>query len=83
MLMLLRMILHAVSVELSLACSCLATQMLDRAHFLPHIGSGAETRGQFQGLVQALEEYSRKTFSEWTQTVDKVRTTGGLEDLRA
>ena len=47
-------------------------QVLDRAHFLPHIGSGAETRSQYQGLCQALDEYTRKTFYEWTQTVDKV-----------
>ena len=50
-------------------------QALDRAHFLPNIGSGAETRSQYQGLCQALDEYTRKTFYEWTQTVDKVRVT--------
>ena len=47
-------------------------KILDRAHFLPNIGSGAETRSQYQGLCQALDEYTRKTFYEWTQTVDKV-----------
>ena len=49
-------------------------QILDRAHFLPHIGSGEEARTQYQHLCQALDEYTRKTFSEWTQTVDKVDT---------
>ncbi|KAJ8310645.1 hypothetical protein KUTeg_012510 [Tegillarca granosa] len=45
--------------------------ILDRAHFLPHIGSGEEVRTQYQGLCLALDEYIRKTFHEWTQTVDK------------
>ena len=48
-------------------------QVLDRAHFLPHIGSGEETRTQYQQLCQALDDYTRKTFYEWTQQVDKVR----------
>ena len=46
--------------------------MLDRAHFLPQIGSGDETRTQYQQLCQALDDYTRKTFYEWTQTVDRV-----------
>ncbi|XP_021360073.1 dynein heavy chain 2, axonemal-like isoform X4 [Mizuhopecten yessoensis] len=45
--------------------------ILDRAHFLPHIGSGEEVRTQYQQLCLALDEYIRKTFHEWTQTVDK------------
>ena len=45
--------------------------VLDRAHFLPHIGSGDETRTQYQQLCQALDEYTRKTFYEWTQTVER------------
>ncbi len=49
-----------------------SVKVLDRAHFLPQIGSGAETRTQYQQLCQALDEYTRKTFYEWTQTVDKV-----------
>lgn len=47
--------------------------VIDRAHFLPPIGSGDETRIQYQQLCQALDESSRKTFFEWTQTIDKVR----------
>ena len=45
--------------------------VLDRAHFLPHIGSGDKTRTQYQQLCQALDEYTRKTFYEWTQTVER------------
>ncbi|XP_046574741.1 LOW QUALITY PROTEIN: dynein axonemal heavy chain 2-like [Haliotis rubra] len=45
--------------------------MLDRAHFLPQIGSGEEVRGQYQQLCIALDDFIRKTFYEWTQTVDK------------
>ncbi|XP_074657783.1 dynein axonemal heavy chain 2-like [Tubulanus polymorphus] len=45
--------------------------VLDRAHFLPQIGTGEETRTQYQQLCQALDEYIRKTFHEWTQTVDR------------
>ncbi|KAL3846382.1 hypothetical protein ACJMK2_017380 [Sinanodonta woodiana] len=44
---------------------------LDRAHFLPEIGSGKEVLNQYQQLCMALDEYSRKTFHEWTLTVDK------------
>ena len=50
----------------------LSMQVLDRAYFLPRTGSGDETRVQYQGLCQALEEYMRKTFYDWTLTVDKV-----------
>jgi len=50
-------------------------QILDRAHFLPHIGSGEEVRTQYQQLCLALDEYIRKTFHEWTQTIDKVYPT--------
>ena len=48
--------------------------MLDRAHFLPPIGIGEETRTQYQQLCSALDEYIRKTFHEWTQTIDRVST---------
>ncbi|GFR64149.1 dynein, axonemal, heavy chain 2 [Elysia marginata] len=46
-------------------------EALDRAHFLPQIGSGDEVRSQYKSLVSALDEYIRKTFYEWTLTVDK------------
>ncbi|KAF6017599.1 hypothetical protein EB796_024080 [Bugula neritina] len=45
--------------------------VLDRAHFLPHMGIGEETRTQYQHLCQALDENIRKTFQEWGQTVDR------------
>ena len=45
--------------------------ILDRAHFLPHMGIGEETRTQYQHLCQALDEYIRKLFQEWGQTVDR------------
>ncbi|CAL1538804.1 unnamed protein product [Lymnaea stagnalis] len=53
---------------------------LDRAHFLPSIGSGEEVRGQFKSLVGALDEYIRKTYYEWTLTVDKVKEPHKLLD---
>ena len=47
-------------------------QALDRAHFLPEIGTGKEVLTQYQQLCMALDEYIRKTFHEWTLTIDKV-----------
>ncbi|XP_052234681.1 dynein axonemal heavy chain 2-like isoform X14 [Dreissena polymorpha] len=44
---------------------------LDRAFFLPQIGSGKEVMTQYQQLCMALDEYIRKTFHEWTLTIDK------------
>ncbi|KAL4220766.1 Dynein heavy chain 2 [Mactra antiquata] len=44
---------------------------LDRAFFLPVIGSGKEVMTQYQQLCMALDEYIRKTFHEWTLTIDK------------
>ena len=32
---------------------------------------GEEIKQQYQQLAQALDEYVRKTFNEWTTTVDK------------
>ncbi|XP_031567025.1 dynein heavy chain 2, axonemal-like, partial [Actinia tenebrosa] len=46
-------------------------EVLDKAFFLPQIGSGDEIRTQYQQLAQALDEFVRKTFNEWTATVDK------------
>ncbi|KAF6038526.1 hypothetical protein EB796_003167 [Bugula neritina] len=45
--------------------------VLDRAHFLPHMGIGEETRTQYQHLCQALDENIRKDLPEWGQTVDR------------
>jgi dynein heavy chain len=46
-------------------------KVLDKAYFLPHIGTGAETRTQYNQLSTALDEFIRKTFNEWAVTVDK------------
>ena len=54
------------------AALVLILQILDRAHFLPTMGIGEETRTQYQQLCQALDEYVRKTFQEWVQTIDRV-----------
>lgn len=56
--------------ETSLYCLFLI-QILNKAYFLPHIGTGAETKTQYDQLSTALDEYVRKTFNEWTTTVDK------------
>ncbi|XP_063485594.1 dynein axonemal heavy chain 2 isoform X3 [Symphalangus syndactylus] len=41
------------------------------AHFLPHIGTGEESVHTYQQMVQAIDELVRKTFQEWTSTLDK------------
>ncbi|XP_032136290.1 dynein heavy chain 2, axonemal isoform X3 [Sapajus apella] len=41
------------------------------AHFLPHIGTGEESVHTYQQMVQAIDELIRKTFQEWTSTLDK------------
>ncbi|XP_075848159.1 dynein axonemal heavy chain 2 [Microtus pennsylvanicus] len=41
------------------------------AHFLPHIGTGEESVHTYQQMVQAIDELVRKTFQEWTATLDK------------
>ena len=46
-------------------------QVLGKAYFLPHIGTGAETLTQYTQLSTALDEFIRKTFNEWAATVDK------------
>jgi len=46
-------------------------QVLKNAHFLPEIGQGLETRTAHQQLSNALDEFVRKTFNEWTNTVDE------------
>jgi len=49
-------------------------QVLDRAHFLPQIGSGEDTRIQYSHLCQALDEYMHRTFAEFTVTIPKVHS---------
>uniref|UniRef100_A0A8C5V6J6 Dynein axonemal heavy chain 2 n=1 Tax=Microcebus murinus TaxID=30608 RepID=A0A8C5V6J6_MICMU len=44
---------------------------LSGAHFLPHIGTGEESIHTYQQMVQAIDELVRKTFQEWTSTLDK------------
>lgn len=47
------------------------TQCLSGAHFLPHIGTGEESVHTYQQMVQAIDELVRKTFHDWTTTLDK------------
>uniref|UniRef100_A0A452F4R1 Dynein axonemal heavy chain 2 n=1 Tax=Capra hircus TaxID=9925 RepID=A0A452F4R1_CAPHI len=44
---------------------------LSNAHFLPHIGTGEESVHTYQQMVQAIDELVRKTFQDWTATLDK------------
>uniref|UniRef100_F1ST22 Dynein axonemal heavy chain 2 n=1 Tax=Sus scrofa TaxID=9823 RepID=F1ST22_PIG len=44
---------------------------LSNAHFLPHIGTGEESVHTYQQMVQAIDELVRKTFQDWTSTLDK------------
>ncbi|EGV93882.1 Dynein heavy chain 2, axonemal [Cricetulus griseus] len=44
---------------------------LSGAHFLPHIGTGEESVHTYQQMVQTIDEMVRKTFQEWTATLDK------------
>ncbi|VFV46779.1 low quality protein: dynein heavy [Lynx pardinus] len=44
---------------------------LSSAHFLPHIGTGEESVHAYQQMVQAIDELVRKTFQDWTSTLDK------------
>lgn len=46
-------------------------QCLSSAHFLPHIGTGEESVHTYQQMVQAIDELVRKTFQDWTSTLDK------------
>ncbi|XP_053425879.1 dynein axonemal heavy chain 2 isoform X5 [Nycticebus coucang] len=44
---------------------------LSEAHFLPHIGTGEESVHTYQQMVQAIDEMVRKTFQDWTSTLEK------------
>ncbi|XP_062072422.1 dynein axonemal heavy chain 2 isoform X1 [Lepus europaeus] len=44
---------------------------LSSAHFLPHIGTGEESVHTYQQMVQTIDELVRKTFQDWTATLDK------------
>ncbi|KAB0401794.1 hypothetical protein E2I00_020008, partial [Balaenoptera physalus] len=44
---------------------------LSNAHFLPHIGTGEESVHTYQQMVQAIDELVRKTFQDWTSTLDQ------------
>jgi len=46
-------------------------EVLEKATYLKQIGQGDEVKSQYTQLAQALDEYVRKTFNEWTTTVDK------------
>uniref|UniRef100_H2ZI79 Dynein axonemal heavy chain 2 n=1 Tax=Ciona savignyi TaxID=51511 RepID=H2ZI79_CIOSA len=45
-------------------------EVLKEAVYLPEIGLGMETRTAYQQLATALDEFVRKTFNEWTTTVN-------------
>lgn len=51
--------------------SAASSQCLSNAHFLPHIGTGEESVHTYQQMVQAIDELVRKTFQDWTSTLDK------------
>ncbi|KAL2079072.1 hypothetical protein ACEWY4_024816 [Coilia grayii] len=44
---------------------------MERAHFMPHIGSGEEVCLAHAQLVQTLDELVRRIFSEWSQSLDR------------
>ncbi|XP_065644391.1 dynein axonemal heavy chain 2 isoform X2 [Hydra vulgaris] len=44
---------------------------LKEATFLPKVGLGDEIKQQYSQLAQALDDYVRKLFNEWTNTVEK------------
>nr|XP_029501164.1 dynein heavy chain 2, axonemal-like [Oncorhynchus nerka] len=46
-------------------------EVVQCAHFLPHIGSGEEVRLAYSQLVQTLDELVRRVFSEWSQSLDR------------
>ncbi|XP_064408838.1 dynein axonemal heavy chain 2 [Latimeria chalumnae] len=46
-------------------------EILTKAHFIPQIGMGEESRGAYNQLVQVLDEMVRKIFTDWTHTVDR------------
>eukprot|EP00794_Sanderia_malayensis_P010712 gene10712-11859_t len=45
--------------------------VLEKSKYLTQCGAGDEKKAQYQQLAQALDEYVRKTFNEWTVTIDK------------
>ena len=49
----------------------LSSLQLVQLGVISSLGIGEETRTQYQQLCQALDEYTRKTFQEWGQTVDR------------
>ncbi|XP_076145705.1 dynein axonemal heavy chain 2 [Alosa pseudoharengus] len=46
-------------------------EVLQKAHFMPQIGSGEEVCLAHAQLVQTLDESVRRIFSEWSQTLDR------------
>nr|XP_015196051.1 PREDICTED: dynein heavy chain 2, axonemal isoform X1 [Lepisosteus oculatus]XP_015196052.1 PREDICTED: dynein heavy chain 2, axonemal isoform X1 [Lepisosteus oculatus]XP_015196053.1 PREDICTED: dynein heavy chain 2, axonemal isoform X1 [Lepisosteus oculatus] len=46
-------------------------EVLQRAHFVPQIGSGEEARTAYLQLAQTLDELVRRMFSEWSQSIDR------------
>ncbi|XP_063042411.1 dynein axonemal heavy chain 2 [Engraulis encrasicolus] len=46
-------------------------EVLERAHFMPAIGTGEEVRVAHAQLVQTLDELVRRIFSDWSQGLDR------------
>ena len=61
-----------VCVLLHVCMHAFSLQELDTANFLPHIPNIDDVRREFRQVLVALEEYIRKTHSDWTATVDRV-----------
>ncbi|XP_066578473.1 dynein axonemal heavy chain 2 [Amia ocellicauda] len=46
-------------------------EALQRAHFMPQMGSVEETRSDYLKLVQTLDELLRRLFTQWSQSLDR------------
>ncbi|KAK1153304.1 dynein heavy chain 2, axonemal [Acipenser oxyrinchus oxyrinchus] len=46
-------------------------EILSKAHYVPQIGLGVETRAVYKQLLQTLDELVRKIFTDWTQGLDR------------
>ncbi|KAL0970220.1 hypothetical protein UPYG_G00238880 [Umbra pygmaea] len=47
-------------------------ESLQRAHFMPEMGSGEEVCVAYRQVVQTLDELVRKLYCEWSQSLDKL-----------
>ena len=46
---------------------------LNRATFLPQVGSADDIRAQYRTLYDALDEFIKKQYSEWLHSIPKVK----------